>query len=503
MLFQKNGQHQLITSDLNYLVEHWKSPSFDIWEDDKGDHFYTRCMQAKALAKGAKLAHRLGDEVAARRYNESAKAIKNSLAAYWEPHQGILRCTLNHVDGNPRKSSGLDSAVILAAIHSYGSGSAISMLDEKLLSTALRLEETFHREYAINHPVRPNNAVAIGRFSEDHYTGIGFQENGGNPWVVTTNGFAEYYYRIAAELGIKNRLVISEKNRPFFLAALGEPHNSPRLPVGKVLLRDDPQLLALRQALTVKGDAFLRIVEDHLGQRGEQREQFDRNQGFMVGAEELTWNHASFLSALRARETLGLRPRAPRNAVQDQPLGQKAPRPASVRDAKELAPVWRAVELMVHGKNNYPFALRYHVTSKVTPIHFDFGAYWGEFMNFLQTGKSSLTPMEAVRMARGLGVSLVPGVVQNATQMIGDRVEIALERNNEKRVASGIVVATQKSGEVTIMAVDPFSKLIVGISNNQALNTHIPGTPRLTKIQTLASALDDGKREGLLRTAKK
>src|SRR5262249_1935246 len=54
-----------IKTDLEYVSHHWADTSFEIWEEVKGNHFYTRLVQRKALLDGAKLAEELNDSGAA------------------------------------------------------------------------------------------------------------------------------------------------------------------------------------------------------------------------------------------------------------------------------------------------------------------------------------------------------------------------------------------------------------------------------------------------------
>ena len=43
----------LILSDLAFTLERWRVPSYDIWEEDLGHHYYTLNVSAAALREGA------------------------------------------------------------------------------------------------------------------------------------------------------------------------------------------------------------------------------------------------------------------------------------------------------------------------------------------------------------------------------------------------------------------------------------------------------------------
>ncbi len=44
---------KLVRSDLAFTFAHWREPSFDIWEEESGQHYYTLCVSAAALREGA------------------------------------------------------------------------------------------------------------------------------------------------------------------------------------------------------------------------------------------------------------------------------------------------------------------------------------------------------------------------------------------------------------------------------------------------------------------
>jgi glucoamylase len=312
-----HAEGQLLKADLDYLVENHAKPSYDIWEEVLGYHFYTRAVQVAALARGARVAEQLGDTDRAARYRTTAAGLRRALDEHWDARYGLIRATMDQKGGIEHKWTGLDSAVILAAIHTYGQDSPIDILDGKLMSTAALLEVDFRNKYKVNK--RGMLAFLAGRYPEDRYTGQPHKDRdeGGNPWVVTTNGFAEYYYRVAGELAKAPYFKITAENRAFVLAALGEEPDSQglagkvsrlvrrvfrgnELPVGTHLVAGDKRLDAIVAAVFKKGDAFLRTVQDRVGE-GPQNEQIDRTTGAGVGAVELTWNYASLLSAKRAR----------------------------------------------------------------------------------------------------------------------------------------------------------------------------------------------------------
>ena len=185
----------IIKADLEYVSHNWQNTSFDVWEEVKGHHFYTRMVQRKALLQGANLADRLGDRSAAEWYRTQAYLLQNQIKNHWNPQKEILVATLDRDGGLDYKTSGLDVTSILAILHGKTEDGFLPATDGRVLATAFSLQESFRKIYPINQ--RENvPGVAIGRYPEDRYDGTP-PLNGGHPWVLTTLAFAELYFRVA------------------------------------------------------------------------------------------------------------------------------------------------------------------------------------------------------------------------------------------------------------------------------------------------------------------
>ena len=57
----------LIRFDLEFTLRHWREPSYDIWEEESGHHYYTLRVSAAALGEGAAWLQGLGDTAQAQR----------------------------------------------------------------------------------------------------------------------------------------------------------------------------------------------------------------------------------------------------------------------------------------------------------------------------------------------------------------------------------------------------------------------------------------------------
>jgi glucoamylase len=250
----------LIKRDLEFVAHHWNDQSFDLWEEEKGLHFYTLQAQKTALEKGAALALRLGDPGAASFYLEQAGKIGAVLKRFVSLDGKLLSYAIERSSPLAHKNSPLDIAVILSAIQTWDQGFRVPL--RAAYGTLLELTADAGRRYRIN-SVRTDGrgiglGVALGRYPEDIYTGTGFGE--ANPWFLSTLAAAEFLCRLSTE----------------------------------------PAFARSRTNLLELADRQFARVHHHMLPDGGLPEQFDRNIGYVRGARDLTWSYASYLTAYRA-----------------------------------------------------------------------------------------------------------------------------------------------------------------------------------------------------------
>jgi len=251
----------VIRRDLDYIAEHWRDPSVDLWEEVKGDHFYTRMVQHRALLEGSVHMRSLGLYVLADQYELQASELKKTLGQFWNAQLEHFIPTVLRVDGIDYKNSQRDTAVILAFLHGNSSRKPLRFTDAKFIKSMDLLIRTFQELYPINKD--PNiPGVAIGRYPEDVYGGSHFKY--GNPWPMITLGLAEASYKISEEYRHKGA-----------------------------------ELMA--QRWLERGDNLVLRVQHHAYADGSLSEQIDRDSGQMTSVSDLTWNYAAVLTAARAR----------------------------------------------------------------------------------------------------------------------------------------------------------------------------------------------------------
>jgi glucoamylase len=239
---------RLIRGDLAFTFAHWREPSFDIWEEENGLHYYTLCVSAAALREGAGWLEGQGETTLAATYRQEAVLIHQVLDGYWMPAEGHYRSRV--LASGERSAKELDIATLLAAVHAPGYGDH-SAHDPRAQATLDRLESLFEGAYAINRDRPRGHAAAMGRYAGDVYFS-------GGAYYFATLGAAEFC----------------------FLAAAGCNGAA---------------------AWIERGDSFLRTVRQYTPGSGELSEQFDQRTGRQTSARHLAWSYAAFISCVAAR----------------------------------------------------------------------------------------------------------------------------------------------------------------------------------------------------------
>ncbi|KNE71963.1 hypothetical protein AMAG_16386 [Allomyces macrogynus ATCC 38327] len=201
---------------------------------------------------------------------------------YWNAARGYFDATRHVVGGHRYKSSNLDVAVILAALHTRGdrTDGVVAVDDDRVLATAAALAEHHRRVFAINLRFRPDLPPAIGRYEEDQFMG-------GNPWFLCTLAMAELHFRVAVRIVRDGFVTITSRSIAFFAAL----PTAPLAGIGPGTVdKGDAQFAAILEGLLERGDGYLVRVRVHMGEGGRMDEQIDRWTGKMRSAIDLTWS---------------------------------------------------------------------------------------------------------------------------------------------------------------------------------------------------------------------
>jgi glucoamylase len=128
----------------------------------------------------------------------------------------------------------------------------------------------------------------LGRYPGDVYDGDTDAQVGDHPWPVSTANFAELYYQLAKQVTTTGTVPLDNLSASFFSQIGVDASTTPA---------------AAAAALQNAGDQMLQAIifhSDHL----ELSEQFDAVTGYEKSVSNLSWSYASFLSAIRAKNTI-------------------------------------------------------------------------------------------------------------------------------------------------------------------------------------------------------
>ena len=291
-----------VQKDLLFVASNWTSTSFDLWEEQSSDHFYTRMVQRRALIMGAKFAATFNDSATVSTLQDAATAITESLDVFWDVNRGILLYEYGPVLSN--KASYLDAAVILALIHGYADDGVYSYTNDRVQSTVVRFVTSFIPVYTLANTTQDSAGqvlgVPIGRYPEDIYNGTGTQVNGGNPWYLTTAAVAQYFWAASAEYTDAGSITPTNISQSFFDYFTPSANVS----IGETYSSGSAEFTAVIDSLNGWGDAFMRTAKTYTPADGSLAEEYNRNTGVPQGCVDLTWSYASIITAAIQRASL-------------------------------------------------------------------------------------------------------------------------------------------------------------------------------------------------------
>jgi len=309
----KMPANSTIKADLEYTSHFWQENGFDVWEEVNGLHFFTAIVQLRALREGGRLASSFGDFGAMRWYHDQASKLESELLPrFWSQQKGHLVETL----GSSR--SGLDCGILLGAIHgtttscstnpAEAAQCAYAPYSDEILVSLLELIRDQRHRFPINTtPTPPSDSafdplagVGVGRYPEDGYNGYETIPETGNPWFLCTSSVAEVLYRTHLHLKTTGSLRTSDRGLPFWKALV----LNHEVKADTLYKKGDAVFEQALVRLKTVGDSFLAVVRTHADSEGSMSEQFDRVNGFMRGATDLTWSYGAFLQAVRARKAV-------------------------------------------------------------------------------------------------------------------------------------------------------------------------------------------------------
>ena len=134
------------------------------------------------MREGAAFARSLGDDASAQIYTQTADDIAVDLNKFWDAQKGYIRATVCEVQGDHGKTSSLDTCIMLGVLHAGEEAGEWSVTDDRVLASHLAIVESMRAEYRINGKYRWQSGIAVGRYPEDLYDGVGMSL--AHPWYL-------------------------------------------------------------------------------------------------------------------------------------------------------------------------------------------------------------------------------------------------------------------------------------------------------------------------------
>jgi glucoamylase len=298
---------EILKPDLTYIMQNWNNHGFDLWEEIDSIHLFTSLTMLKALKSGIKMSETFQDYD----FNLKLRYTFTALRFYILVESGFKNPNLPYLVETPSllikgQRSGLDIGSVLASLraHDVDDGTDLidipfSVGDSAVLSTLAALINDMKYRYPINHDGGSfSRGFALGRYPEDLYDGYGITE--GNPWFIATATASEFLFKLIYYLYYHNNNLIITKDQYSFYSTFVSL--DPNIKANKVILPFNSQSFnETTLSLMNYADSFLEVIHKHVDGEGHMSEQFNRYNGYMAGAENLTWSYGSFWSAVRWR----------------------------------------------------------------------------------------------------------------------------------------------------------------------------------------------------------
>lgn len=245
--FVESMYEPLIKPAADFLVE-YRDPrtgllldSHDLWEERRGVFTFTTAAVCAGLAAAARFARLLGERQAADRYAEAADSVRTAIREHlFSDEQGrFLRGFAVRGDGQLVPDTTAESST--AGLFLLG---ALPADDPQVIATM----ESLREKLWVNTPVG-----GIARYFRDYYFSRGddFHRVPGNPWVINTLWFAQWY-------------------------------------IATAVTHDD-----LRRATEVFEWVIARALPS-----GVLAEQYHPDTGALLSVAPLTWSHSTFVAAV-------------------------------------------------------------------------------------------------------------------------------------------------------------------------------------------------------------
>ncbi|XBW34632.1 hypothetical protein QEN19_000199 [Hanseniaspora menglaensis] len=319
---EQDFYNKILYYDLQFVIQNWSNPSFDLWEEVNGNHFFTSMVQMNAIKLGVELLETNNwdspDGTPHTIFINQLKQTYNDILYFIKYRSGYQNGFTNYIIENPQykqSRSGLDIATLIATILTHDpvtDGTLTSVPfnynDSYILNSLHELSKQMGVLYPINHSLEsPDLGVSLGRYPEDVYNGNGVSE--GNPWFLATATGGELIYGYI-HLHLKNKMDIaltaslSSWDQTFWSTFFTLPRgidDDVNLEYNLIIPYGTPLYVKTLNSMMNYADSFLDQVRQHVSDKGNMSEQFNKYNGYQEGARDLTWSYGTFWNTIVLR----------------------------------------------------------------------------------------------------------------------------------------------------------------------------------------------------------
>lgn len=166
----------LILKDIVYISVNYKKPSFDLWEEHYGWHFYTRVVQFKFIKEAIIFLDRYSINL---NLNYNLDDIQTELIDAISHHIDYSIISSFNEDGSITKKN--DTSIILALCHTDFDQTIIELFGlDRFMLVSDELVSYFNKKY------KNLKVNMVGRYENDRYYN-------GHLWIICSLGLAQFY----------------------------------------------------------------------------------------------------------------------------------------------------------------------------------------------------------------------------------------------------------------------------------------------------------------------
>lgn len=266
---------------LKWVLTNYQNDTVNIWEEVKGQHFYTYAINYTALSM---LVSRRGFE----NYTNQINTAMNDMIT--KRNQFIQNSYIkSSISSTTASGNDLNIDVMFALYLSNGFGQNLST--DMYLVTIEKIVRYFREEYTINNAdTALGFGISLGRYPGDVYDGdMGSGINEGQPWFISTLIYGTYLYRLVREYAENQRdIIINDINAGFFrLIGLDSK--------GTITFGSAKYIESLTKIMDAANRQVFSCRRHSDG--AHLSEQYNRYSGFMSSVRDLSWSYKEYFAA--------------------------------------------------------------------------------------------------------------------------------------------------------------------------------------------------------------